>query len=113
MRHFLFLLASFILFSSLSAQDNSPDSTASTSAKVNVYVTDMKGKPSKGEQVIFKGTGTSFALGDITGPNGKFTINLPQGDKYLIIVKSINDSTRHGIIDIPKLGEDEFFTDPF
>jgi outer membrane protein OmpA-like peptidoglycan-associated protein len=38
---------------------------------------------------------------------------LPPGDKYIITVKSITDSTKYGSITIPALGQDEFYTEPF
>ncbi|HET6995967.1 MAG TPA: OmpA family protein, partial [Chitinophagaceae bacterium] len=85
----------------------------SATAKVNVVVTDMKGKPSKGEQVLFKGASSQKTVSGISDASGRFSLRLPIGDKYVINVKSITDTTRYGMIDIPVLGADEFYSEPF
>jgi OOP family OmpA-OmpF porin len=87
--------------------------TDSSTAKVNVVVTDMKGRPSKGEQVLFKGASSQKTVSGISDASGRFSLRLPVGDKYVINVKSITDTARYGVIEIPALGADEFYTEPF
>jgi OmpA-OmpF porin, OOP family len=105
------MLLSLLLFyySVAAAQADHPED----SATIQVTVTDMKGKPTRGEQILFKaGTNGKFFSGH-SGPNGKFSLRLPAGDKYLISVKSLMDSARYGSIDIPSLEPGQFFTGPF
>jgi outer membrane protein OmpA-like peptidoglycan-associated protein len=82
-------------------------------ATVNVNVTDMKGRPRKGEEVIFRGERTGKIFSGFSNGTGKIKQMLPQGDSYNVSVKSITDTTKYSIITVPTLGEDEYFTDPF
>lgn len=82
-------------------------------APVSVVVTDMKGKPSKGEQVFFQGEKSKQVFSGRSDATGKFFIRLPAGDKYFITVKSITDTSKYGVIEIPALGPDEEYTEPF
>ncbi|MEI9808874.1 MAG: OmpA family protein [Bacteroidota bacterium] len=89
------------------------DSIHSTLAKVNVFITDMSGKPSKGEQVLFKSDVTGKTAGGRSDAMGKFSLRLEAGANYTITIKSLTDTTKYGIINIPALKPDEFFTEPF
>lgn len=91
----------------------STDTPVVPSADVDVIVTDMKGIPSKGEQVVFKGEKTKKTFSGKSDAAGRFSLKLPAGDKYIINVKTITDSTKYGIVEIPSLEADEFFTEPF
>jgi OmpA-OmpF porin, OOP family len=89
------------------------DTSQSKLAKVNVFVTDMKGKPSKGEQILFKGNANQKTFSGYSDIAGKFSLQLPIGDSYTVKVKSITDTTKYGIVNIPVLRPDEFYTEPF
>jgi OOP family OmpA-OmpF porin len=89
------------------------DTSQSKLAKVNVFVTDMKGKPSKGEQILFKGNANQKSFSGYSDVSGKFSLRLPIGDSYTVKVKSITDTTKYGIVNIPALGPDEYYTEPF
>lgn len=89
------------------------DANASKTARVNVFVTDMKGKPSKGEQILFRAETTQRTVSGISDGTGKFSLQLAAGDKYIITVKSLTDTTKYGAIDIPALAPDESYTEPF
>jgi outer membrane protein OmpA-like peptidoglycan-associated protein len=110
----ILLLLAIYCYTNVTAQDAAKTAaTPATTAKVNVNVTDMKGKASKGEVIIFKGeTKNKFYTGR-SDASGKFSLQLPAGDKYIISVKSLADTTQYGVIDIPALEPDQFFTDPF
>jgi OmpA-OmpF porin, OOP family len=102
------------LFTSAMAQGHpTADTSLSQLAKVNVVVTDMKGKPSKGEQILFKNETTQKIVGGHSDATGKFSLQLPAGAVYLITIKSLTDTSRYGRIDIPALGPGEYFTEPF
>ncbi len=106
----------FIISNSITAyvQNNKAgDSSLSVLAEVNVSVTDMKGKPSKGEQVLFKSDVTQKTIGGYSDARGKFSLQLPAGANYMITVKSLTDTTKYGRISIPALRPDEFYTEPF
>lgn len=96
----------------IAAQDAAAPKTGEI-ATVNVAVTDRKGKPSKGEQILFKAETRGKYYSGMTAANGKFSLKLPAGDKYIISIKSLVDSTKYGVLDIPALGPEEFYTDPF
>jgi outer membrane protein OmpA-like peptidoglycan-associated protein len=73
----------------------------------------MKGKPSKGEQVLFKSNASEETIGGLSDAAGKLTLELPAGAVYTIKVKSITDTTKYGSITIPALKPEEFFTEPY
>lgn len=108
------LLLAVFYCTTLSAQENKEAGTKTNdTATVNVVVTDRKGKPSKGEQILFKAETRGNYYSGRSAADGKFILKLPSGDKYAISVKSLADSTKYGVLDIPALGPDEFYTDPF
>lgn len=106
----LVLLASLSVFSQNIA---SQSSSSSKMARVNVVVADMNGKPSKGEQVLFKNNTNARVVSGVSDAEGKINLELPPGAAYTITVKSITDSTKYGTLTIPALKPDEFFNDPF
>jgi outer membrane protein OmpA-like peptidoglycan-associated protein len=82
-------------------------------ATVNVTVTDMKARPRKGEEVIFRGMNSGKLFTGLSDAAGKLKQTLPPGDSYNVSVKSISDTTKYTVITVPALGDDEYFTDPF
>lgn len=105
----LLVFASFTLFAQ---QKPAPDSL-SKNATVNVVVTNMKGQARKGEEILFRSTKTGRVITGISNAAGKFSLQLPPGDNYIISVKSLNDTTKYSQINVPALGEDEYFSEPF
>jgi outer membrane protein OmpA-like peptidoglycan-associated protein len=89
------------------------DTSQSGLARVNVFVTNMKGKPSRGEQILFKGNTNQKTYSGHSDANGKFSLQLPVGDSYSVKVKSITDTTKYGIVNIPAPGPGEVYTEPF
>jgi OmpA-OmpF porin, OOP family len=101
-------------FSTAIAQDNATsDTSISRFATVNVIVTDMKGKPSKGERILFKNETTQKMFSGQSGAAGTFSLQLPVGSTYMITVKSLTDTSKYGRIEIPALGPGEYYTEPF
>jgi OOP family OmpA-OmpF porin len=107
------VIFSLLLLPAIAQKNNAATKNPATLADVNVVVTDMKGIPSKGEQIIFRGEKAGKAYNGKSDAAGRFSLKLPAGDKYLITVKSLTDSSKYGVIDIPALGPDEFYTEPF
>jgi len=112
-RIILTLLVTVLCIAARSQANKTADTSLSQLAKVNVFVTDMKGKPSKGEQILFKSDVTGKMVGGCSDAMGKFNLRLPAGANYTIKVKSLTDTTKYGVINIPALKPDEFFTEPF
>lgn len=106
------LLVLFLTFSAWS-QNGTPTSPSVKVAKVNVVITDMGGKPSKGEQILFKNNTNAKTVSVISDADGNASLELASGFAYTITVKSITDSTKYGTLSIPSLKEDEAFVDPF
>jgi OOP family OmpA-OmpF porin len=92
---------------------NSHASDTTRLAPVAVFVTDMKGKPSKGEQVLFRSEATQKIFSGRSDVSGRFFTQLPIGDKYFITVKALTDTSKYGVIEIPTIGPDEEYTEPF
>jgi outer membrane protein OmpA-like peptidoglycan-associated protein len=107
----ILLLFSFSNFSN--AQHEKADSVTASVASVNVIVTDMSGKPSKGEQILFKSDATQHVFSGRSDATGKFTLQLPAGDQYTIKVKNLTDTTKYGTIKIPALEPGQSFSEPF
>ncbi len=82
-------------------------------ATVDVTVTDMQLKPKSGEAVLFRGEKTGKHFTCYSEKDGKGKQLLPPGDTYHVSLKGINDTTKYAIINVPALGPDEFFTEPF
>lgn len=104
-----FIISSFAGF----AQKTQKETFDSTMATVNVLVTDFKGKPSKGEQVMLIGQNSGKTFSGRSDAKGNFRLVLPPGDDYKVLVKSITDTSKHGSFSIPALEPDAYFTAPF
>ncbi|HEY6502476.1 MAG TPA: OmpA family protein [Chitinophagaceae bacterium] len=113
LRTILTLLLLPVCSSVFSQENKTTDAGQPGLAPVNVFVTDMKGVPSKGEQVLFKSDVTGKTYGGRSDATGKFSLQLPAGAIYMITIKSLTDTTKYGKISIPALKPDEFFTEPF
>lgn len=87
--------------------------SAGSAAQVNVFVSDFKNKSRSGEQIILISQKTGKQFTGVSDKDGKFSIQLPAGDTFIIKVKTIVDSTKYGIIGIPALNEGEYFSEPF
>ena len=108
---FSLLLINFQLISAQSA--TAPTDSLSRIASVKVTVTDLKARPGKGEEILFRGEKSGKTYSGITDQSGKFIQQLPPGDNYHVSVKSISDTTQYMILAVPSLEEDEYFTEPF
>ncbi|MES2772553.1 MAG: OmpA family protein [Bacteroidota bacterium] len=82
-------------------------------ATVNVVMTNSKKLPQKGEEVIFVGAQSLKIYTAKTDARGKSSVRLPPGDAYTVKLKSLQDTTKYTIMEIPPLKEGEFFSEPF
>ena len=103
---FCFLLAGPFL------QAQKTDTTARV-APVEVTITDLKGNPKKGEEVLFRSEKTGKVISLISGTGGKIKTTVPPGDTYTVSLKCISDTTKYYQLTIPGLADDEYFSEPF
>ena len=102
----LFLCA---LFFSSQAQTNLPKD-----AKVEGTIIDMRTRQSQNnELIVFKSRKNTNEYQAISDSSGKFSTRLPAGDKYEIFIMGFKDSTSYNILDIPALGANAFYKNPF
>ena len=103
----LTFLCSFILCQVTYASDTT------RLAPVSVKVTDMKNKPTRGQHILFRSKATQTIYSGKSDASGKFFIQLPMGDEYIITVKSLTDTSKYGVINIPALAAEEEYAEPF
>jgi outer membrane protein OmpA-like peptidoglycan-associated protein len=83
-------------------------------AKVEGSIVDMRKKtPLNNELIVFKSNKNSNEFQAISDENGKFTTDLPSGDKYEIFILGFKDSTSYNFIDVPALAKNETYKKPF
>jgi len=111
MQRTFFAWAALLNFHVSIAQDSTR--LPSKIAIVNVTVTDMKLKPRKGEIVLLRGETSGRFLSGISDAAGKFSLELPAGDTYVVLLKNLGDTTSYTKITVPVLQEDEVFSEPF
>src|SRR6188474_1410863 len=111
---FRVIILSFGLIISLCLQNFGQNKNdAVVTAPVNVFVTDMKKEIQKGEQVLFISQKNNLQFSGRSDANGKFSIQLPAGDTYVIKLKTLVDTSKYGMMTIPALQPGEKFQDPF
>ncbi|MBL0144644.1 MAG: hypothetical protein IPP48_01655 [Chitinophagaceae bacterium] len=69
--------------------------TANKDAGINVAVTDFKNNPLSHEIIIFKSKVTAKEYQGLTDSTGKFSMRLPVGDTYEVLIWGFNDSTSY------------------
>jgi outer membrane protein OmpA-like peptidoglycan-associated protein len=85
---------------------------AISDASVTVMVTNTKKVPRKSEEVIFISDKSGKQFSTRTDVKGKGMTSLPSGDIYSIKLKTMNDTTRYSVLEIPALGPGEYFEAP-
>lgn len=76
-----------------------------TDALLTVLVTNMKGIPSKGDQVSFVSKKSGKTYSGVSGNDGKFKILVPKGDSLSVRFKSFEKDSSYRTLAIPG-GED-------
>jgi OmpA-OmpF porin, OOP family len=102
------VLGMLLLISCLSvrSQNSKPDVPTAT---VNVVVTNFKLVPLKSAEVLFINPASRKSISGRTDAGGKFSMTLPAGNKYIIKLKTLNDTIDYSNMEIPALGPGEFF----
>jgi outer membrane protein OmpA-like peptidoglycan-associated protein len=98
------IFSSVILFAQTTPKD----------AAVNVFVTDIKNKkPLNQEIIILKSKATGKDYQGLTDSTGRFTLRLPIGDIYTVLIWGFNDSTKYSTLDIPTPQGNAYYKKPF
>jgi len=109
MQKIFLLISAFVITLPIFAQ-----STLRKDAKVEGSIIDMRKRtPLNNELIVFKSSKNTNEYQVISDENGKFTTNLPSGDKYEIFILGFKDSTSYNFIDVPALGKNETYKKPF
>ncbi len=106
---FLFASISSTLYAQITPVLNLPKD-----AKVQGSVVDMRTKqPKNNELVVFRSQKNNNEYQAISDSNGSFSTRLPAGDKYDIFIMGFKDSSSYNVLDIPALGANSFYKNPF
>lgn len=113
MKQFSFLVVSFLFLHSSYSQ-NTTVLNLPKDAKIEGTVTDMRTKdPKNNELVVFRSQKNNNEYQAISDGNGKFSTRVPAGDKYDIFIMGFKDSSSYNVLDIPALGPNKFYKNPF
>lgn len=108
------LLPLLLLIGIAQAQPGQPNQPLPKDAGVNVSIIDMRTKqPRNNELIVFLSQKNGNQYQGISDETGKFSLRLPAGDKYEIFIMGFKDSTSYNILDIPALGPNAFYKNPF
>ena len=113
MKVFYLLFLSILITTICFAQDNQK-ATEDTSRKavVQIHLTNRKKEPLKHEEVLLWATKVRKYYSLITDNTGEATARVDPGYKYTILLKTIEDTTTYGHLDVPALKPNEFFPGP-
>lgn len=113
MKHFLLLFLTCNILLVANSQ-TAPVLNLSKAAKIDGSIVDMNTKqPENNELIVFRSQKNSNEYQAISDVNGKFSTQLPAGDKYDIYIMGFKDSVSQNVIDIPALGPNAYFKTPF
>lgn len=113
MKYFLILLLFAIISSTLNAQ-TTPVLNLPKDAKVQGSIVDMRTRqPKNNELVVFRSQKNNNEYQAISDSTGSFSTRLPAGDKYDIFIMGFKDSSSYNVLDIPALGANSFYKNPF
>lgn len=103
-----------IILSGISIWAHAQNPPLPKDAKIEGLIVDMRSKqPQNNELIVFKSQKNGNEYQAISDSLGKFDTRLPTGDKYEIFIMGFKDSTSYNILDIPALGPNAFYKNPF
>ncbi|MEO6549742.1 MAG: OmpA family protein [Ferruginibacter sp.] len=110
---FVYLAIAFSTPLLLQAQ-NTTQSNLPKDAPVSVTIADAKtGEKLNHEIVIFRSKLNNREYQGLSDAEGKFSLQLPAGDKYEIFILGFHDSTSYNVFDIPGLKPNQFYKKGF
>ena len=101
----------FLLMNASHAQSNTVQQNASQSkdAPVDVSISDFKKNMLVHEIVVFRSQLNQKEYQGLSQEDGKFSLRLPEGDKYDIFILGFKDSVSNITLDIPALGPNQSY----
>ncbi len=113
MKPYCFLFLFSLLFISVKSQTTQVINLPKD-AKIEGTVINMTtSQPQNNELVIFRSQKNNNEYQAISDSTGKFSTRLPNGDKYDIFILGFKDSTSVNVLDIPALGPNSYYKNPF
>jgi outer membrane protein OmpA-like peptidoglycan-associated protein len=104
----------FSIFSGLLFTASAQNPPLPKDAKIEGSIVDMRSKqPQNNELIVFKSQKNGNEYQAISDSLGNFNTRLPTGDKYDIFIMGFKDSTSYNVLDIPALGPNAFYKNPF
>lgn len=100
MKYNLLLIAAFILFKVDAQKLQATDSTA----VLNVTVANRNNKSQEGEAITFESVKTGKLYSGTTNAEGKFSIIVPQGQKFKVQYKAFTSNEDYKTLEVPKVG---------
>ncbi|MFH0893362.1 MAG: OmpA family protein [Bacteroidota bacterium] len=97
-KHFLFFAALLLVLTTY-AQNTA---TTAGTAHLKVWVTDFKNKSRPNEAIIFKDVKTLKIFESVSGKDGRFEIDIPDGARYRIMFRNFSDIEDYMELDVEK-----------
>ena len=103
-----------LLMNNICSAQNNNNTSADTSRKavIQIHLTNRKQEPLKHEEVLLWATKVRKYYSLFTDNKGEATARVDPGYKYTILLKTIEDTTTYGTVDVPALKANEFFPGP-
>ncbi len=107
---FLLILITSISFSQ--SKKHAMNDTVKT-AVIHLHLTNRSQQPLKHEEIILAAKDAKKIYSLYTGNDGTATVKVEPGHNYIIKLKTIEDTTIYGNIDVPALEANETYPEPF
>ena len=113
MKHFILVIfmCGFLL---IARSQITPVLNLPKDAKIEGTIVDMKSQtPQNNELIVFRSQKNNNEYQVISDEAGKFSTQLPAGDKYDIYIMGFKDSVSQNVLEIPSLKPNSFFKSSF
>jgi OmpA-OmpF porin, OOP family len=81
-----------------------------SSAPIEVFVSNFKNIPLEGEQIIFMNQTTKKTYTGVSNAKGIFNLELPGGATYDIKIKSVGQTSEYSSFEIPKIDANQMYS---
>ena len=78
-------------------------------AQFEVLVTNMEGVPQANEKIVFVGETSKAEFSAITDAEGKFKLEFPTGQEYIINISTLGEQQEYNRINIAALGPNQYY----
>ena len=109
MRKILLLFITNLIALISFAQDKPENSDSARKSVINIHLTNRSQQPLKHEEVLLSATKAHKYYNLLTDKDGRATTIVDAGYKYTIQLRTIDDTTTYGYLDVPELKPNEFY----